>query len=237
MPESGAGAKHNMAGPVQTCAIEDMQHDYFRIAADTPSSYQISLTSDPTPLYRVEVSQDPSAIADIQIFTAFTSEAPLAACRVTPKVNITKTARFAKLAKGHGPPLATVCTASPLSPTATWQPLHKFSSLSSICDYSGRIPLVMVPGCSPVVRNFAWRIGQTYNQALLELWLKGEGEEDEPVESANRSQLFARYYGHGQRQGQVKPYIKKRILEIRRGGGLEFEFAIVLQVIAILQTM
>jgi hypothetical protein len=241
--------KHSMAGPVHTISIEDMQHDYFRISPDSSTSFEISLTVNPTPLYRVEMSEDPSANIEIQIFEAFTSGPALATCRTSPKdpestklkfsnmKNIKNIKNITRIAKS--PPVASVCTASPESPDAKWQALYKSSALTW-SYFSGRIPLVMVPGCGPVLRNFVWRIGQASNQAQLELWLKEELDDETATEGSsnpegsNRAHLFARYYGHGQKQGHAKPFIKKHILEVRRGGGIEFEFAVILEVLAIL---
>jgi hypothetical protein len=212
--------KGSMAGSIQTCGIEDRQHDYFRITQDSPNHYQISLTVDPTPLYRVEISQDPSAVADIQLFTAFSTNTAEAACRITPKSG-----------KGYkSGPVATTCTFLPVSETAVWRPLSKSSSMTYRENYAGSLPLVMVPGCRPVWRNFSWRFGQdaTNNEAAVELWLKDQLPYP-PHESIDRGQLFAQYFVRSTR------LYEKGVLEIRRGGKLQFEFGVVVGMLAVLE--
>lgn len=221
--------KHSMAGPIQTVCFEDMQHDYFRITyiSNNPTTCEISLTVDPTPLYRVEFSSDPSAIADIQIFAAFTSGPPLAACRFP--------------VKRKGDPVVNICSALPLSPSALWRPFYKSGSMTSIAyreNYYGSLPLVMIPGCSAAPRNFAWRINPgPHNEAHLELWLK-DPLPYKTTEGIDRKQLFARYYGAGPApQTGQRSFIEKRVLEVRRGCGIEFEFSALLGVFAIIELM
>jgi hypothetical protein len=50
-----------------------------------------------------------------------------------------------------------------------------------------------------------------------------------PSESLDREQLFANYYQRGNR---VFP---KGVLEVRRGGGIEFEMGVVLGMLAVLE--
>lgn len=210
--------KTSMSGPIQTCSIEDRQHDYFRLFRDSPNNYHLSLTVDSTPLYRIEISQDPSAVADIQLFTAFSSSPADAACKIPPKP--------AKAAKGV--PVATTCTSLPLSASATWLPLQKASFSTYREHYGGALPLVMVPGCRPVLRNFAWRLAGQGIEADVELWLK-DPLPYLPHEGIDRGLLFARYFARS-----TKLY-EKGVLEIRRGGGLEFELGVVVGLLAVLR--
>lgn len=176
--------KTSMAGPIQTCSIEDRQHDYFRLTRDSPNSYQLSLTVDSTPLYRIETSQDPAAVADIQVFTAYSSEPANAAGKIPPKPT--------KGAMAKRAPVATICTSLPLHSAAEWFPLYKASSMIYREHYHCTLPLVMVPGCRPVLRNFAWRLGQTTlgaTEADVELWLK-DPLPYAPYQSIDRGQLF-----------------------------------------------
>jgi hypothetical protein len=166
--------------------------------------------------------QNPSAAADIQLFQAFTSGIPLAACRITPKPS-----KGVKAIKGA--PAASICTSSPLSASpASWLPIHYAKSTMYRRDYTCVLPLVSVPGCGPVKREFAWRFGTDSSEPDVELWLR-EKIMYAPSESLDREQLFGNYYQRGNR---VYP---KGVLEVRRGGGIEFEMGVVLGMLAVLE--
>ncbi|KAF4627501.1 hypothetical protein G7Y89_g10649 [Cudoniella acicularis] len=215
-PSISPPLRHSMAGPIQTCSIEDRQHDYFRVLQTSPTDYQISLTVDLTaPLYRIEVSSDPEVANDIQLFKAFSSDL-VAACRISPKKGV------------KGPPPTAFFSLAPLAEGTKWHPLTKFSSMTTIGSYCCALPLVMVPGCPPVLRNFIWRLGKEMGEAEVELWLSDKTQY--APEGWDRGQLFARYYG-----SKGTRFIGKCILEIRRGGGLEFELGVVVGVLAVLQ--
>jgi hypothetical protein len=73
---------NTIAGNVQTCSIKDRQHDYYKVIPDSSISYHVCLTVDPTPIYRIELTKDPSAAGDIIIFpSSGPSSLPVAAAR------------------------------------------------------------------------------------------------------------------------------------------------------------
>lgn len=211
-----AAPKSSLAGSIQTCGIADLQHDYFRITQlqDSPNKHQVSLTVDDTPLYLVEISQDPSAVADVQLFTAFRADAPHAACRMA--------------AKKGSKEVAMTCTSDPLHEGATWRPLLRAKSTVYRTDFTGSLPLVMVPGCRPVWRNFSWRFG-TPPHAAVELWLRDEVPYS-PYQSLDRAQLFANYH-----DARSTGLYEKGVLEMRRGGGLQFEYGVLVSILSVLE--
>jgi hypothetical protein len=211
-PYMPKAVKPSMAGPIQTCSIQDMQHDYFRITENSPSNYEISLTTNPTPLYRITVSRNASATTEIQIFQAFSSEPAVATCRIPPKRT-----------KGA---IVTMCIAQLLPTSAPW--LEMIISAYSTRECYGLLPIVKIPGCKPVLMNFAWRFHQGFDKADLELWLESPLPYA-PVEGHDYRQLFASYYKRGTK------HIEKNVLEIRRGGGLQFEYVTLLGIFAVLE--
>lgn len=87
----------------------------------------------------------------------------------------------------------------------------------------------MVPGCKAVKREFAWRFGDVSAvEPDVELWLREEVRYS-PYQSVDREQLFANYW----RRGTM--LIEKGVLEVRRGGGWEFEMGVVLGMLAVLE--
>jgi hypothetical protein len=203
-----------MAGPVQTCSIEDMQHDYFHLIQDTPTSYTLRLTVGTTPLYRIEISSDPASTADIFLYPAFTTDTPIAAARIAP--------RSEKIL-----PPVTICTSAPTSASARYNiGMRKSSSLMPGENYHTKLPIVTVPGIKPVMRDFGWKFARHSADPDMELWqseVTGYGK----TENLDREQIFARYYKRGHR------VYGKNILILRRGGGLDFEYAAVLGVAAL----
>jgi len=98
-------------------------------------------------------------------------------------------------------------------------------------DYSSSLLLVMVPGCQPVWRNFRWRFAQgaANDEAAVQLWLKDPLPYSTSQGMLERGQLFAQYFAKPTRLHE------KGVLEIRRGGGLQFEFGVVVGMLAVLE--
>ncbi|KFY43652.1 hypothetical protein V494_01857 [Pseudogymnoascus sp. VKM F-4513 (FW-928)] len=178
-----------------------MQHDYFLITQATATTYSISLTTDPTPLYRVEVDTHPAADPAVQVFDLF-DPLPLAAARLHPAVTT-----------------ATTCTNGPAGDNPKWRPINQQNHTM--------LPLVAIPGIPPIERSVRWQ--NTNKQSKhLELYLreplfgKWYNESDSP-----RDQLLARFGIHGM------AFSSDRVIEIRRGGGLEFELGVLVQAFAV----
>jgi hypothetical protein len=212
---------NSIDGNVQTCCIKDLQHSYIKIVRESSTSYYICLTVDPTPLYRIEFSKDPSAVGDILVFPASNSSSVAVAA-----------ARLAKNPK-RKEPVATICTLSPHRPDAKWRPLLKSSLLAIGEEYKSSIPIVTVPGMQPTAKSFAWRtaLSNPYFQLcwdgpLLHQPARAyiDGEQD-------FRHLFATCVMKGGDESQ------DNLIEMRRGGGLEFELTVVLELFAILYQM
>lgn len=205
-PFTQPGPKGSLAGSVQTISLSDMQHDYFRITRVTTTTYSISLTSDPTPLYRVEVDSHPSADPAIQVFDLF-SPLPVATARLNPAVTTT-----------------TTCTNNPAGDNPKWRPI-------TLQAYS-ILPLVVIPGMGTVERSVRWQHTTKYS-THLELWLReplfGISAGGAPGTMPWRDMLLARYGVEG------VGFSADRVLEVRRGGGIEFELGVVVQAFAILE--
>lgn len=214
---------NRIAGDRHTISIADHQHDYFKLVRASPTSFTISLTVDPTPIYRIEFSLDSSDVGDIAVFPAFSDSKLLVA-----------SIRFIKNPKKNEA-IATICMASPHLPSTRSLSLFKASSLAYGQDYRSSIPIIAVPGMSPTLKTFVWRT--TISAPYFELWLDGPL----PNQSQNQHQLrdaawdnkylFATCNppGPGQRHDNI--------IMVRRGGGLEFELAVILEMIAILHSM
>ncbi|OBT39483.1 hypothetical protein VE00_10121 [Pseudogymnoascus sp. WSF 3629] len=197
--------RESLAGPVKTTSLSDMQHDYFRVTRVTNTTYSIALTTDPTPLYRIEV--DPHIAADpaIQVFDLF-NPLPLATARLHPAVATSQS-----------------CTRDPAGDNPKWRPL-------SLLHFSS-IPLIVIPGMAPIERSVRWQHTTKYS-TNLELWMRdplfgisaGAAQTTVP-----RELLLARYGIEG------VGFIADRVLEIRRGGGMEFELVVLVQAFAILE--
>lgn len=206
-----------IAGNVQTCSIKDRQHNYYKVVPDTSVSYYVCLTVDPTPIYRIEFSKDPSAVGDITIFpSSGTSSAPVAA------------ARYGKNPK-KGDPVATICSSSPHLQEPLWLPLTKDRAITSMADYKSSIPIVAVPGMPPTHQAFGWHV--LYARPNLELFWEGPL----PLQSSRAHARAERDYNYpiatclvGEAGGDI-------IVEMTRGGGLQFELAVLLQMLVLLR--
>ncbi|KFY33475.1 hypothetical protein V495_08300, partial [Pseudogymnoascus sp. VKM F-4514 (FW-929)] len=123
-------ARHNLAGPIQTTSLSDKQHDYFKVTRTSHTTYSLALTTDPTPLYRIEVDPSPTADPAIQLFD-FTDPFPLAAARMHPFVTTA----------------AAICTREPAGDNAKW---HAFNETFAV------LVVEPVPGLQTVERNVSW---------------------------------------------------------------------------------
>jgi len=203
---------NRMAGTVQTISIRDFQVDYFCVIRVSSTSYHLALTVDPTPLYRVELVSD-----SIQIFSAFDDTVPVAAARLSANP------------KSKTEPTATICTSSPHLSNAEWLPLSKASKLS-VESFQTLIPIVTVPGRAPVPHQFSWRAG-SLSEPFYQLWWDG------PLPLVPSSRFM-----HDQRGSEyIFATMARRdteagenLIEIRRGGGMDFELSVVLQLFLIL---
>jgi hypothetical protein len=206
-----------IAGTVQTCSIRDFQVDYLTIVRDSPTSYHVSLTVDPTPLYRIELVSD-SKIGNIQVFPAFDTALPAVAA-----------ARLSANPKSKSEPSAMICTSSPHLPDALWRPLIRTGMLS-VESYQTSIPIVTVPGRAPAPHQFSWRTG-SLSEPFYQLWWDG------PLPLVPGSMFM-----HDQRGSEYVFATMARktaqsgenLIEIRRGGGLNFELSVVLELFVIL---
>ena len=215
-----------IAGAVLTCSIADMHHDYFKITRESATRYQLSLTVDPTPIYRVELTRDPTVVGDIVVLPVFSSRGAVAAVK------------FANLKKSKTryEPVATVCAQEPCRPDMTWLPLVKASVLGPRKDcemYRSSIPIVTVPGLKASIETFVWRFkpSATYFEMSSEWPLPYEpGRTSNQTEGDSRL-VFARVTLKS--SGKTYP----EVIEIRRGGGLEFELTVVLNAFTILHNM
>jgi hypothetical protein len=216
----GQLAVSRIAGNIQTCSIKDNQTDYLKIVRDSATGYHVCLTVDPRPLYRIQVVEGPTKTGNIQVFAADESTLPIAAVRLNPELN----------PKKKSDPLATICTNKPYLPEAKWLPFVRAGALSVSEDYLSSIPIVGVPGTPPTDRQFGWR---TYLcDPFFELWWEGPlvnvstwGYRKDERDSRY---LFATVVRRKDETGQ-------NVIEIRRGGGLEFELSVVLQMFVILR--
>lgn len=215
-PTSPATASR-LAGTVQTCSIRDFQVDYLTIVRDSSTSYHLALTVDPRPRYRIEVSSSPK-IGNIQIFSASDgSLPPIAAARLSanPKSKIE--------------PLATICTSSLTDPDALWRPLTRTSTFS-VDDYRTEIPIVTVPGRAATPHQFSWRTGSLSEPFYQLLW-------DGPLALTPGSM-----YRKDERGSEFvfATVVRKttdggdNFVEIRRGGGMDFELSVILELFVIL---
>jgi hypothetical protein len=211
-------ANNRVAGDVQTCSIADLQHDYIRVSRESSTTYHISLTVNPTPIYRIELSTNPSDVGDVLVFPAFSSASlPVAAIRL------------AKNPK-KGEPLATICTLMPHAVNARWRPLVKASSLAYGEDYRSSMPIVIIPGLKPSVRSFTWRT--TMSAPYMEVWWEGPLPYMSPRQSNPVERDFRYIFASCMLKGLGGS--NENIIQIRRGGGLEFELAVILEMFAIL---
>ncbi|KAL5345435.1 hypothetical protein ACLOAV_009807 [Pseudogymnoascus australis] len=200
--------RDSLAGPIQTISLSDMQHDYYRITRVTGTTYSISLTTDATPLYRVEVDTHPAADPAIQVFDLF-NPLPLATARLSPAVIN-----------------STTCTCDPAGDNPKWRPLSL--RLSTFLNYS-ILPIVVIPGVQPIERYVRWQ-PRTKTSSHLELWLQEplfESSAEAASTTQSRDLLLARYGIGGM------GFTADQMLEIRRGGGREFELGVLVQAFAV----
>ncbi|OBT99666.1 hypothetical protein VE01_02165 [Pseudogymnoascus verrucosus] len=183
--------RHNLAGPIQTVSLSDKQHDYFLATRTSPTTYTLSLTSDPTPLYRIEISPSPASDPAIQLFD-FHDPFPLAAARMPPFVTT----------------FASVCTREPAGAGAVW---HRMT------DSHGVLAVEIVPGLPVVNRDVVWSTPRLTTGLTCTLLGSLFGWDGDGV-------TLARY-------GMTGPGFRAdMVFDILRGGGIEFELGIVMQV-------
>lgn len=206
-----------IAGNVQTCSIKDLQSDYLKIVCESPTSYYICLTVDPTPIYTIKFVSD-SKVGDVQIFWASEpSQPPVAAARLSPP-NTKRTEA-----------VAMICCSEPHLPDAHWTALIRSTLFSMGEDYRMSIPVVTAPGLAPTPCQFGWRTGMC--DPLIELWW------DSPLPYSverlySKNDRDSRYlFATGVRGTPEKP---ENLIEMRRGAGMEFEMTVVLGFLAIL---
>lgn len=217
-PSAPSATVSRIAGTVQTCSIRDFQVDYLTIVRDSPTRYHISLTIDPTPLYRIELVSESTKIGNIQIFPASDSTLPAVAA-----------ARLSVNPKSKSEPLATICTSSPHLPDAYWRPLSR-TGMFSVQDYTTSIPIITVPGRAAAPQQFSW---QSYRLSEPFYQLRWDG----PL-SLVPSAMFM----NDQRGSEYVFATMARktadggenLVEIRRGGGLDFELSVILELFVIL---
>ncbi|TPX18662.1 uncharacterized protein E0L32_002519 [Thyridium curvatum] len=216
--EGASTTASRIAGNVQTCSIRDFQVDYLTIVRDSATSYHLALTVDPAPLYRIELVPASTKIGDIQIYSASDSTLPaLAAARISANP------------KNKSEPLATICTSSPTQPDAVWRPLTRAGTFSAV-DYRSEMPIVTVPGRPATLHQFSWRTGGL-SDPFCQVWWDGPLPLV-PVSMFTQDQRGSEY---------VFATIARKtatagdnLVEIRRGGGLEFELSVILGLFAIL---
>jgi len=215
---SAQTAASRILGTTQTCSIRDFQVDYLTIVPDSPTSYHLSSTIDPTPVYRIELAGDGAKTGNIQIFPASDPSLPAVAA-----------ARLSANPKNKSEPAATICTSMPHLPDAQWRPLTRKSMLSSD-SYSTSIPIVTVPGRAPAPHQFSWRTGVLSEPFYQLLW-------DQPLPL-----VPSVHYVPDQRGSEYRFATMTRktaaggenLIEMRRGGGLDFELSVVLELLVIL---
>jgi hypothetical protein len=216
---SASNLANRIAGTVNTCSIKDFQHDYLTIIQDSPTSYHVALTIDPTPLYRIELVSESTKVGDIQIFPAHDTSLPAVAA-----------ARLSTNPKSKTEALATICTSSPHLPDAVWRPVTRERGMLSADDYRTTIPIVTVPGRAPVSSSFSWR-KNGFSEPYFQLWWDGplpmmsaKRLTNEPVGSEHLFATIARKTARG----------GENLVELRRGGGLDFELSVLLELFMIM---
>lgn len=212
-------AGNRIAGDIQTCSIKDLQTDYLQIVRESATGYYVCLTVDPKPRYRIQVLEAPTTTGDIQIFSVDDSTLPIASARLN---------REAK-PKIRGEPLAIVCSYKPYLPQAQGRPFTRGGVLASGEDYRCTIPIIKVPGVLATEQKFIWRTSLC--EPFYELWCDGPLHNtwagNYTKDNMDLRYLFATVIRRNNQSGQ-------NIIEIRRGGGLEFELSVVLQMFVIL---
>ncbi|CAH0038158.1 unnamed protein product [Clonostachys solani] len=200
---------NRIAGTIQTGSIRDFQVDYLTLIRDSATSYHVSLTVDPTPLYHIKLISSFSKVGNIQIFSASDSTLPIAAARLSADPT------------NKREPLATICTCSPTQPNALWVPMTAPRMLSF--DYKVNLPIVTVPGRPAAPHLFKWYSAP--DEPKFDLRWAG----------ALPIVLDIRYHENNyDSQFMFATVVRKTaggedtIVEIRRWGGIEFELGVIL---------
>jgi hypothetical protein len=217
-PPTDFSGPNSVASNQQTCSIKDLQQNYIKVVRESATSYHLCLSSDNTPVFRIEFSKDPSAVGDILILpVSSTSSVALAAARLHSNVKKNEA-------------VASICTSSPHLPDSQWHQLvFKPSLLTFGEDYKTSMPIVKLPGALPTLQSFGWRT--TLSQPYFELWWDGPLPL-QPPSAYNKSErdfrfIFAACAGENQ----------DTVIEIRRGAGLQFELSVVLEYFAIMHNL
>lgn len=228
-------SNEGLAGGIKTTSIADMKYDYFLVTRESANRYILSLTIDRTPLYRIELPLDPAAIGSILVLPAFASDnVPVAA------------ARIAKNPKKFDA-VASVCAREQdlgdAADSESWRPLFKSATVNhakiSYESYRSSLPIVTVPGLRASARAFLWRTtsSATHFELSSEALVVHEPGRSFEAITSNKA-----YEERDIRLVFAKVTMKSsgqypEVIEMRRGGGLEFELAVVLQLFAILHDM
>jgi hypothetical protein len=168
-----------------------------------------------------EMARNTSAFDTILLFDALDSKNPITTCCM-----VTKSANGARLTAGA--PVATMCTRpeaeyqlSAVTTSTPWIPIYRMGFFA-VNDYTFQLPVVMVPGCRPFMRSFGWMCRPW---GCLELKMT-----DDRIEHiGTRENIYATWYYE---KGWV---FEKGVLEIRRGGGLQFELGVVISALAVIE--
>jgi len=217
VPLSAQITAKRIAGDVQTCSIKDFQLDYFKIVRKSATSYYICLTVDPTPIYRIEFVTDSTKIGDILIFSASDTALPAVAA-----------VRLSRDPQSKTEPVAMICTSEPSLSGASWRSLARSSLFGAGEHYNSLIPIITVPGMAPALHKLGWRVREPFFELWWDgplplMWPRGFRNDDREL-----SYVFARVV-------TKESNIGENLIEMRRGGGLEFELTVVLQIFVILQ--
>ncbi|CAG9986608.1 unnamed protein product [Clonostachys byssicola] len=198
---SSTNGINRLGGTIQTCSIKDGQIDYFSIIRVSETSYYLSLTVDPTPLYRIELILGPNKLGNIQIFSTSSSKL-LAAVRVSTDQ------------KSKSQPIGTICTSSPSDPDAVWRPIALEKGFLAV-DYETHIPVVIVPGRAAKSQSFLWKIDEGKGGRLC--WERPLHNSINPtVNDLNFATISIEDDG-------------ETLVEMRRGGGIDFELSVILE--------
>lgn len=211
-------APNSIAGAIRTCSIKDCHVDYLTVVRVSPAIYHVALTIDPTPLYRIELVSDPTKIGNIQIFPASDATGPAIAA-----------ARISANSKDKSQPSATICTSLPHLPDASWRPLTRTGMLS-VDAYQTSIPVNTVPGRAPVPHQFSWRTG-SISAPFYQLWW------DRPLPLVPASMFMQDQRGSEYvfaTMARKTAEGGENLIELRRGGGLDFEMSVLLELFVIL---
>ncbi|KAK7228158.1 hypothetical protein V2G26_000328 [Clonostachys chloroleuca] len=200
-----------LAGSIQTCSISDGYMDHFSITRVSDSTYYLSLTVDPTPIYRIELILGPTKVGNIQIFSASDTTLPaLAAARASTEKRSKKV------------PVGTICTSSPTEPDSHWRPVFCTKDGYTWFQYSSEIPVVKVPGRAAKPQTFKWDIWDGEPTRLF--WQGPLPLQTRPLHTSAPDSMpfpFA--------QVKFEPDNGEHLVQIRRGGGIEFELSVILE--------